>query len=254
MHPMLRVAFVCVRVSAKHIMSAYQRSQRHPQTITLQQQAQTILIEELSSRYPYLHYITDNNSQASTHDAEWLCYMQALDGFENYQHNIPLFSISIAFARMSARTGQHELELALIYDPLHDHFFHAQKGHGAFLNQRRLRIHTPSWGNKPQHPLVLTALEASFHAELITATHHIMSMRSFSAPALSGAMVAYAQADGMIYSNTHPHDIAAAHLIIHEAGGMTLALDRKDYTWAEPGLFVMGHAAFCGWLQQHWII
>ena len=256
MHPMLRVAFECIRLSAKHILNSYERFDRHQPFVSPQGVAESLLIDALCERYPYLHCITHKNSieSISTVDAEWLCFVHALDGEENYRHGLPLFSSSIAFARINSRTQQYSIELALIYDPLQDHCYHAQKGHGAFLNQRRLRIHTPPFGQKAmqQVPLALLELQHLNHAKLLSDIGHVLSTRVIACPTLSCALIASGKADGILCDHLHPVDTCAGSLIIHEAGGMLAALDQEDFNWLKPGLYALGHAAFCGWLKHTW--
>jgi myo-inositol-1(or 4)-monophosphatase len=253
---MLRVAFDCIRVCAKHVMSQYDRTDRHAIQTPIAERVRDMLIEQLAERYPYLHFITSHNDALSITlaDSEWLCCIDPLDGLENYLHGIPTFSISLALARMSGRTQQHELELAIIYDPVHDYFYHAQKGHGAFLNQKRLRIQTPRSPQKSRYatPLALLDLTPAKNIQLLQDVSLPLSTRELACPTLASALVAHGNADGFISDGLHAVNLSPGTLIILEAGGMITSLQGTPYDWKDPGLCVLGHAAFCGWLEHLW--
>ena len=140
-----------------------------------------------------------------------------LDGTTNFLHGIPHFAISIALER------DGEIIAGLVYEPTRDEMFWAEKGIGAYLNDRRLRV---SARRSLGEALIGTGLPFRGHGEhaIYTATlSRVMAatsgVRRFGAAALDLAYVAAGRFDGFWEFQLSPWDIAAGLLLVREAGG-----------------------------------
>lgn len=250
---MLRVALESIRKASKKIINQYDRLDQTYDVQLIDEYAQRILIEELSSRYPYLHFIAEENQMQSIPEdtPEWLCIIDPLDGSNNYYHKIPFFCSSVAFARFSSRSQTYELQTAMIYDPLNDHLFHAEKGHGAFMNQRRMRISNSISNNKNNlSSVLLMDITDELMKKVIDITSNRIHTRKLGSISLACAMTANSQAEGCIVDRTNLWDVAAGVLIVQESGGVIFPLNSDEFNWMDPGPFITGQAGFCGWIKH----
>jgi myo-inositol-1(or 4)-monophosphatase len=140
-----------------------------------------------------------------------------LDGTTNFLHGIPHFAISIALER------DGEIVAGIVYEPTRDEMFWAEKGVGAYLNDRRLRV---SGRRQLGESLIATGIpfggRGDHHAYLATLTRVAAAtsgVRRFGAAALDLAYVAAGRYDGYWEFGLSPWDIAAGLLLVREAGG-----------------------------------
>lgn len=254
MHPMLRVALECIRKASRKIINQYDRIDKHVDAQSVDKLAQRILIDELSDKYSYLHFIAEEEGmhEIPSSGAEWLCIIDPLDGSNNFYHKIPLFAMSVAFARFNTRTNTYELETAMIYDPLNDNLFYAEKGHGAFMNQRRMRIAHSNYQSKDSilSSVLLMDVTDDLMKRLIDITSNTIHTRKLGCISLACAMSANSQAQGCIIDRANIWDIAAGVLIVQESGGVIMSLEEESFHWMNPNAFITGQAGFCGWLKH----
>jgi myo-inositol-1(or 4)-monophosphatase len=140
-----------------------------------------------------------------------------LDGTTNFLHGIPHFAISIALER------DGEIVAGLVYDPTRDEMFTAEKGAGAYLNDRRLRV---SARRQLGEALIATgmpfrgrAAPPGYFATVEAMTNATSGVRRFGAAALDLAYVAAGRYEGFWEYALSPWDIAAGMLLVREAGG-----------------------------------
>jgi myo-inositol-1(or 4)-monophosphatase len=190
--------------------------------------AEKIIHQELKKARPDFGFLMEESGEISGPDKRHRWIIDPLDGTTNFLHAIPHFCISIALE------FEHEILAGVIYDPIKDEIFHAEKGKGAFMNERRLRVSARSHladtllgttriTNKAnaQHPnnLLLTHLE-----KLGKKTSGI---RLYGAAALDLCYVAAGRLDAFFAYNLAPWDIAAGLVIVREAGGYVDELTGK---------------------------
>jgi myo-inositol-1(or 4)-monophosphatase len=145
-----------------------------------------------------------------------------LDGTTNFLHGIPIYNISIGLER------EGQLVAGVVYNPAMDEMYTAEKGKGAFLNDKRLRVA----GRKSLMECVIstgsptstTKVHDAFLAEVRTVMNQVASFRRFGAAALDLCYVASGRLDGFWERNLHPWDMAAGILMIREAGGFVTDL------------------------------
>ena len=165
--------------------------------------AEKILIEELSKAKKNYSFITEESGKIknSNEDACWI--IDPIDGTINFLHGIPHFAISIALK------SNNEIVAGLIYDPIKDELFYAEKNNGAFLNNQRIRV-----SNKNKLEDCLFAIGGKMVNEL-----NFLCRRSGSA-ALDLAYVAAGRYDGYFQRNLNLWDVAAGIILVQEAGGI----------------------------------
>ena len=146
-----------------------------------------------------------------------------LDGTTNFLHGIPQFAISIALERDGV------IVAGLIYNPANDELFTAERGKGAFLNDRRLRVAARS---RLEDAVVACALPhrgrgglAEFRKEFALVQEKVVGLRRFGAAALDLAWIAAGRVDAYWERNLSPWDVAAGLILVREAGGYVTDLE-----------------------------
>jgi myo-inositol-1(or 4)-monophosphatase len=181
------------------------------------QRTETILVEELSKARPGYGFFCEEAHKYQGTDKSHRFIIDPIDGTTNFLHGIPIFAISIALER------EGELVSAVIYNPIADEMYVAEKGHGAYLNDKRLRVAArrsmadalfatglPFCG-KDGHELAL--------AEVAKVLAVSPGVRRCGAASLDLAGTALGRYDGFWEHGLNPWDMAAGILLVREAGG-----------------------------------
>ena len=182
----------------------------------IDQRSETYLVAEIKGKFPDHTIVAEESGKhKGSQHACW--YIDPLDGTSNYAHDIPIFSVSIAFE------VDGEIQLAVVYDPLRDECFSAQKGKGAWLNDKK--ISTTHIDNLSDGLLttgfpydIRTTKEDNLENYAYFAKH-AHAVRRLGSAALDLCYVAAGRFDGYWELTTGPWDIAAGILIVREAGG-----------------------------------
>ncbi len=186
--------------------------------------AEEIIFNELSKSREGYGFLMEERGEVQGADKSHRWIVDPLDGTTNFLHGIPLFAISIGLER------EGELVAGVIYNPVLDELYTAEKGKGAFLNdRRRLRVAgrrdisecvvatgIPHRG-RPQHEL--------FHKELRATMATVAGVRRTGAAAIDLAWTAAGRFDGFWERNLKPWDLAAGIVLVREAGGSTSDFD-----------------------------
>ena len=162
-----------------------------------------ILIEELSKTKKNYSFLTEETGTIKNKDKENIWIIDPIDGTTNFLHGIPHFAISIA------HQFKNQIISGLIFDPIKDEMFFAEKDKGAFLNNRRLRV----------------SKKTSLDECLFSSNHEgvkfsNLDMRYTGCAALDLAYVASGRLDGFFHNKINLWDIAAGFLLVQEAGGI----------------------------------
>ena len=160
------------------------------------------MIEELSKTKKNYSFITEETGSIKNKDKENVWIINPIDGTTNFLHGIPHFAISIALK------SKDELLSGLIFDPIKDEMFFAEKDKGAFLNNQRLRV---SKKNSLDECLFSSNHEGIKFSDL--------NMRYSGSAALDLAYVACGRFDGFWQRELNYWDVAAGIVILKEAGG-----------------------------------
>ena len=176
------------------------------------------LFKELSKARPGYGFLMEERGAVEGPDKTHRWIIDPLDGTTNFMHGIPLFGIAIGLER------DGEMVAAVFYNPIHDELFTAEKGQGAFINSRRLRVAArktlsdcviatgiPHRGRPDSH--------ARFLAECKIFMGRVAGIRRSGSAALDLAWVAAGRFDGYVEHSLSPWDMAAGTLLVREAGG-----------------------------------
>jgi myo-inositol-1(or 4)-monophosphatase len=169
-----------------------------------------------------------------------------LDGTSNFLHGIPHFCISIAVEEPMPN-GKREITTALVYQPLTDESFWAEKGRGAWLTDQRLRV---SSRRDMSEALIATGIPFMGHGDFVewsrifgAVAPEVAGIRRLGAAALDLAWVAAGRFDGFWESDLNIWDVAAGMLLVREAGGFVTdyrggdkALERREMLAANDTL------------------
>ena len=170
-----------------------------------------ILIEELSKIKKNYSFITEETGVIKNNDKENIWIIDPIDGTTNFLHGIPHFAISIALQT------KDDIVSGLIFDPIKDEMFFAEKDKGAYLNNQRLRV---SKKNSLDDCLFSSNHEGIKFSNL--------NMRYSGCAALDLAYVASGRLDGFFHNKLNLWDIAAGVILIKEAGGIINNLNKFD--------------------------
>ena len=204
------------------------------------------LIAELGRARPSYGFLTEESGTISGSDSGNRWIVDPLDGTTNFLHGIPLFAISVALER------EGKVVAGVVYSPIFNDLYVAERGSGAFLNDRRLRVSArkifgealvgigiPHLGNRGEGQAdAAPRLEA-----------RIAAVRSTGSAALELAWTAAGRYDGYCHYRLDPWDFAAGALIVREAGGFVTDLAGRDRDLA-AGPIIAGNQAIHRQLQQ----
>lgn len=179
--------------------------------------AEKVIREELMKARPTYGFLGEESDETTGSDGAHRWIVDPLDGTTNFLHGIPFFAISIALERNGEIVG------GVIFNPATDELFTAERGGGAFLNDRRLRVAA----RKNLSDAVVTTgtphIGRSNHGTYLVELRHVMGevsgVRSMGSAALALAYVAAGRFDGYWERELNPWDIAAGIILVREAGG-----------------------------------
>jgi len=187
--------------------------------------AEETLVRELSKARPGFGFILEENGVIEGQDSSNTWIIDPLDGTTNFLHGIPHFSISIALLR------DNDVFAGVIYNPITDEMFWAEKGQGAFLNGRRLRVSARS--NMADGlfstgvPFLGVEKDARFLERLESVMRISSGIRRFGSAALDLAYVAAGRYDGFWECGLKSWDMAAGIVLVREAGGYVTDIQGK---------------------------
>ena len=175
--------------------------------------AEKVIIDELKKAKPNFSILSEEVGYKKNKDTENTWIIDPIDGTINFLHGIPHFAISIGLL------SNDEVKSGLIFDPIKDEMFYAEKNNGAFFNNERIRV---SKKNELSECLFATG------GKKYNSINGITTRRSGCA-ALDLAYVASGRYDGYCQSNLNLWDIAAGLIIIKEAGGVINDIDLNNH-------------------------
>jgi len=176
-----------------------------------------ILIEELLKARPNYSILSEETGKISNDESfKWI--IDPIDGTANFSHGIPHFAISVGLER------NKEIICGIIYDPIKDEMFSAEKGNGAYINNQRMRVSSRSkleeciiFTGGPRHDLKDKELALKEYNNFSLKV--FVPIRKLGSASLDMAYVAAGRCDGFWQRNLNYWDIAAGIIIVKEAGG-----------------------------------
>ena len=174
--------------------------------------AERIIIEELSKLKKNYSILSEETGFIKNKDEKNIWIIDPIDGTSNFLHGIPHFAISIALQ------SHDEIICGLIFDPIKNEMFYAEKNNGSFLNNKRIRV-----SKKKDINACLFATNGVKYKNIDVPT------RKTGCAALDMAYVAAGRFDGYFQENLNLWDVAAGILIVKEAGGTTNDFTRYEH-------------------------
>ena len=175
------------------------------------------LIEELQKAHPDYGIITEETGIINKSNIKNRWIIDPIDGTMNFLNGIPQFAISIAYEK------DNEIICGVIFNPITNEMFCAEKGNGAYLNNTRIRV---SNKKKLKDALLVTGgpkgaskIKNKIYSEYINVSNNVSNVRKFGSAALDMAYVACGRFDGYWQRELNYWDIAAGVIILREAGG-----------------------------------
>lgn len=201
--------------------------------------AERTIREALSKGRPGYGFLMEESGASSGTDRDRRWIVDPLDGTMNFLHGIPHFATSVALEHAG------EIVAAVTYNPVADEMFWAEKGQGAYLNDRRLRVSARS---RMAEALIGTGIPHGhgddydrYLGEVRTVMPAVASLRRFASATLDLAYVAAGRLDGFWEHGLAPWDLAAGILLIREAGGFASDADGGN-AMLERGSIVCANA------------
>ncbi len=185
--------------------------------------AEKVLRMELAKARPRFGFLLEEGGEVTGEDKHHRWIIDPIDGTTNFLHGIPHFAISVGLEM------DGEVIAGLVFNPITDEMYYAEKGKGAFLNDKRLRVSSRSnltdcviatgipFHGLPGHKPFLKKLERVMD--------NVAGVRRMGAASLDLAYVAAGRYDGYWETGLKPWDLAAGILLVREAGGFITELD-----------------------------
>ena len=172
---------------------------------------ENIIIEELSKTKKNYSFLSEEIGTINNKDKDNIWIIDPIDGTTNFLHGIPHFAICIALQ------SKKEIISGLIFDPIKDEMFFAEKNKGSYLNNQRMRVSKKN--------ILEDCLFSSNHDGIKFSS---FNMRCTGCAALDLAYVAAGRLDGFFYNSINIWDVAAGSLMVQEAGGVVNDIYKFD--------------------------
>ena len=237
--PHMTIMQLAVRAAAKRLLRDFdeveklQVTAKGPGDFVSQAdlRAEATLKAELDKARPGYAFLMEESGASGSDAWTWRWIVDPLDGTTNFLHGIPHWAISVALERRH-EDGSTEIVAGVVYSPVNDEMFWAEKGAGAFLNDRRLRV---SARRELREAVFATGIpfagvprKAEFLQILARIMPHVAGVRRAGAAALDLGWTAAGRVDGYWELGIKPWDMAAGLLLVREAGGFVTAPDEAD--------------------------
>ena len=220
--------------------------------------AQKHITSIIRQKFPHHGFLTEEKDDQLPKQGDIIWIIDPVDGTTNYSRQHPIFCVSVAAARPLPEAG-YEVVAAAVYDPVQQELFHAAKGQGAWLNDQQIQVNPledmtyaiigVDWGYNKRLGRSVRDVVAHFGQV-------VHGVRSLGSATLGLAWVAAGRYDGYINFNLRPWDVAAAWLLIEEAGGSVTNSIGNPPDWNVAGMDVFGsngriHTPFLHLIAPH---
>ena len=208
---------------------------RHNLVTEWDNKSEEVIIESIKAHFPDHAFLAEESGESGKQGGiQWI--IDPLDGTVNYAHKIPMFSVSIAAA------SQNEILSGVIYVPMLDELFVAEKGNGAYLNGEKLKVTETAVLDSA---ITATGLPYNVHENPLCCLDHFNSfarmgipLRRMGSAAIDLSYVAAGRFDSFWEVSLNPWDYAAGRLLIEEAGGMVTNFEGAPYRSLTEGPIV----------------
>tara|TARA_R110000868_G_scaffold26691_28_gene102599 strand:- start:2019 stop:2810 length:792 start_codon:yes stop_codon:yes gene_type:complete len=196
--------------------------------------AEEIIYESLIKSRPDWGFVMEESGEVKGTDPLHRWIVDPLDGTTNFLHSLPIFAVSIALER------EGKLVAGVIYNPITEELFTAEKGSGAFMNDRRMRVaarrNLADAALCTAIPHIGTKKLGRYLEEAKVSSAHAAAVRGLGSAALSLAWVAAGRLDGYWEHELQPWDMAAGIVLVREAGGFLSDISGGDQMMQSGGI------------------
>jgi myo-inositol-1(or 4)-monophosphatase len=229
--PVLTVMIAAVRKAARGVqrdfgeVASLQVSVKGPGDFVTaaDKKCEKVLREELAKARPGYGLLGEEEGETKGTDPDHRFIIDPIDGTSNFMHGIPLFAVTVALERKG------EIVAGVTYNPIADELYHSEKGQGAFMNNRRMRVSA----RKNLHEALVTTNvphigqkgHVAHRNEVAVMQARTADIRALGSTALELAFVASGRSDAAWCHNLHAWDMAAGLLFVKEAGGFVSKVD-----------------------------
>lgn len=190
--------------------------------------SEEFIIHTLKQKFPEFSFLAEESGSTNNiFGGDYLWVVDPLDGTVNYAHNLPIFSVSIALIK------NKEILCGVIYNPILDEVFVAEKNKGAYLNGHRLSV---SKCDTLDNSFLVTGFPYNIDSnpghcvdQFVQMLKRGIPVRRLGSAALDLAYVAAGRFDGFWEINLNPWDVAAGVLLVEEAGGIVTQYNQDPY-------------------------
>lgn len=200
--------------------------------------AEEIIYKELEKARPGYSFLMEESGAVKGTDPFHTWHVDPLDGTTNFLHSLPIFAVSIGLER----NGQ--LVAGVVYNPITEELFTAEKGNGAFFNDRRIRVANRKRLSEAALATGIAHIGRSSHGiffkEAKIATAEVAALRGLGSAALCLAYVAAGRLDAYWEHDLQPWDMAAGIVLVREAGGFVSDVTGGE-RMLETGTIVVGN-------------
>jgi len=194
--------------------------------------SEALIMERIRSYYPKHSILAEESGEAVVAgDSAWKWIIDPLDGTTNYSHGYPCWCVTLALEH------DGEVVVGVTFDPTRDELFSAERGRGASLNNKPIRV---SKTEELSEALIVTGFpydfkhRSNFERHLTEFLLHSRAVRRDGSAAIDMAYVACGRFDGFWEEGLNPWDMAAGLLLIEEAGGQVSRYDSSAFSIYSP--------------------
>lgn len=200
------------------------------------------IIKIINEKYP-AHQLIAEETLPENKRADFVWYIDPIDGTTNFSHDLPIFAISIALEI------KQQLQIGVVFDPSRNELFYAVKGKGAFLNNKKIYVSKENLLKKSLivtgFPYIITERSINLFNQFLTKAQ---AVRRLGAASLDLCYLSIGRVDGFWELDLKPWDMAAGKIILVEAGGII-----TDFKGNEHSLFGDNTLASNGLIHQQMI-
>ncbi len=193
--------------------------------------ADKLITDRIKKKFPSHAIVSEESGLYNQNSKKWI--IDPLDGTSNFSLGIPLFVTQLAYVE------NDQVKIAAIYDPIHNNLFYAEKGKGAYLNNKRIKISSKTIFENSSGcvDLGLNSATIKIYDKIQKNIHHKhFWVRNLGAAGIHAGAVANGNLDWAILMGCYVWDYAPMALLVEEAGGMVRTAEGKKWTLTDKDI------------------
>lgn len=237
----IKAALEAGEILEKHQETDIERGVKEDKSmVTLaDKEAEEVIKRIISENFPD-HSIIGEETDAIKGVGSYTWYVDPVDGSRNFAHKIPFFAVSVALLH------EGDILVGVVYNPATNSLFYAEKGKGAYLNDREINV---SKANRDKCIVTVAVGRGSSQLLRRNLLHDlpenvVSSVRDFGCTALDLAFVARGSTEADIKIGFKIYDAASGILLITEAGGIVTGIDGEKWELSDEGSFIASNGVF----------